>query len=146
MTHTIVSDPLASERVTRMSTVLVIDDDPDIRGLVEFKLSNAGMNVFSESNGETGLACAEEFLPDLVLVDWMMPRLSGIEVCQRLRAGPQTAGILLVLLTAKAQDADVECGLAAGANEYMVKPFSPRELVARVEALLEAVGRTAIVD
>jgi DNA-binding response OmpR family regulator len=121
-----------------VSTVLVIDDDPDICGLVEFKLSRAGMEVFSESNGETGLAVAEELLPDLVLVDWMMPRLTGIEVCRRLRAGPRTAGILLILLTAKAQDADLEFAMAACANDYIVKPFSPRDLVSRIETLLES--------
>jgi two-component system phosphate regulon response regulator PhoB len=120
-----------------MSTVLVIDDDPDIRGLVEFKLSHAGMEVLSESNGEIGLAVAEELLPDLVLVDWMMPRLTGIEVCRRLRAGPRTAGILLILLTAKALDGDLKVGMAAGANDYILKPFSPRDLVTRVEAMLE---------
>ncbi len=119
-----------------MTTVLVVDDDPDICGLVEFKLSHVGMNVFGESDGEGGLKAAEELLPDIVILDWMMPKLTGIEVCQRLRAGARTAGIPVLLLTAKAQELDVQCGLDAGANDYIAKPFSPRELLRRIEALL----------
>ena len=123
-----------------MTTILVVDDDPDICGLVEFKLSHAGMNVVGEPDGERGLRAAEDLLPDVVLLDWMMPKLTGIEVCQQLRAGARTAGIPVMLLTAKAQEADMEQGLAAGANDYIVKPFSPRELVRRVEALLAGAG------
>jgi DNA-binding response OmpR family regulator len=121
-----------------MKTVLVIDDDPDIRDLVIWKLSQAGYATLAEGDGEAGLvaACAGTEPPDLVLVDWMMPKLSGIDVCRALRNNPRTAHIPVILLTAKAQEAELERGLAAGADEYIVKPFSPKEMLKRVEALL----------
>jgi DNA-binding response OmpR family regulator len=116
--------------------VLVVDDDPDIRELIAFKLEQMGHVVTSEKDGEGGFAAAMETLPDLVLLDVMMPKLTGIEVCQKLRAEPSTAGIPVILITAKAQEVDVERGFAAGADDYIVKPFSPRELATRVEAVL----------
>lgn len=126
-----------------MVKVLVVDDDRDICELVDFKLSQGGFDVHTETDGESGISAAGDLLPDLVLLDWMMPRLTGIEVCLRMRADPRTAGIPVVLLTAKAQEADVQRGFAAGADDYIVKPFSPRELVSRVEALLaRAVARS----
>jgi DNA-binding response OmpR family regulator len=124
-----------------MTLILVVDDDPDISRLVEFKLSHAGMDVVTKTDGETGLAAAEQLLPELVLLDWIMPKLTGIEVCQRLRANSRTARIPVVLLTAKAQQADVQRGSAAGADDYIIKPFSPRELLTRVEALLVRCNR-----
>ena len=132
-----------------MKTVLVIDDDPDIRDLVIWKLSQAGYATLAEGDGGAGLVAAfggagPDGLrpPDLILVDWMMPKLSGLEVCQALRNDPRTAHVPVILLTAKAQSGEVERGLAAGADDYMVKPFSPRELLERVEALLDrAPGR-----
>ena len=119
-----------------MATILIVDDDADIRELVAFKLSRAGFSVRCEADGESGLAAADELRPDLVLLDWMMPRLTGLEVCRRLRESPATAAIPVILLTAKAQEADVERGFAAGADDYIRKPFSNRELLSRVEALL----------
>jgi two-component system phosphate regulon response regulator PhoB len=120
-------------------TVLIVDDDPDIRDIATMKLEQAGLEVFTESDGEAGLAAALELTPDLLLLDWMMPRLTGLEVCARLREHAPTARTPVILLTAKAQEADLERGFAAGATDYIVKPFSPRELVARVTA---ALGRT----
>ena len=125
-----------------MKTVLVIDDDPDIRDLVIWKLTQAGYATLAEGDGEAGLAAAGgegtsgNGVPDLVLVDWMMPKLSGIDVCRALRDNPRTAEIPVILLTAKAQDAELERGLAAGADDYIVKPFSPKEMLKRVEAIL----------
>jgi len=119
-----------------MPTVLVVDDDPDIRDIATMKLEQAGLEVVTEADGEGGLAAALELVPDALLLDWMMPRLTGIEVCVRLREHPQTARLPIILLTAKAQEADIERGFAAGANDYIVKPFSPRELVARITAAL----------
>lgn len=116
--------------------VLVVDDDPDIRELIAFKLEQMGHSVTSEKDGEGGLAAAMESRPDLVLLDVMMPKLTGIEVCQKLREEASTAGIPVILITAKAQEVDVERGFAAGADDYIVKPFSPRELATRVEAVL----------
>lgn len=119
-----------------MPKILVIDDDPDIRDLVDFKLTQGGFEVVTESDGEAGIATAIAAPPDLVLLDWMMPNVTGIDVCEQLRADARTAGVPIILLTAKAQEAAVERGFAAGADDYIVKPFSPRELVSRVESLL----------
>lgn len=119
--------------------VLVVDDDPDICELVTFKLSQLGHAVSHEANGEAGLAAAIDILPNLILLDVMMPKLTGIEVCQRLRAHETTSRVPIILITAKAQESDIERGFAAGANDYIVKPFSPRELATRVEAMLARV-------
>jgi two-component system phosphate regulon response regulator PhoB len=120
-----------------MPTVLVVDDDPDIRDIATIKLEQAGLRVLTEADGEAGLAAALEAEPDVVLLDWMMPRLTGIEVCVRLREHAKTAQTPIVMLTAKAQEADIERGFAAGANDYIVKPFSARERIARVGAQLQ---------
>lgn len=114
--------------------ILVVDDDPDIRELVSFKLEQLGHSVTTEKDGEGGLAAALSETPDVVLLDVMMPKLTGIEVCQRLRDTPETASVAIILITAKAQEFDIERGFAAGADDYIVKPFSPRELASRVEA------------
>lgn len=115
---------------------LIVDDDDDLRSLVSFKLLHTGFEVHEEADGEAGLAAIELLHPDVVLLDWMMPRLSGLEVCQRLRANAETADTGVILLTAKAQELDIERGFAAGADDYIVKPFSPRELMTRVQAVL----------
>jgi two-component system, OmpR family, phosphate regulon response regulator PhoB len=127
-----------------IKTVLVIDDDPDIRQLVIWKLGQAGFATLAEGDGEAGLAAAcgrpgddPSAQPDLVLVDWMMPKLSGIDVCRALRENPDTAHIPVILLTAKAQETELERGLDAGADDYIVKPFSPKEMLKRVNALLD---------
>ncbi len=120
-----------------MSKVLVVDDDADIRDLITFKLVSMGHEVVTEHDGEGGLAAATAELPDVVVLDWMMPRLTGLEVCVALREDTQLARVPIILLTAKAQEADVQRGFAAGADDYIVKPFSPRELASRVEALLQ---------
>jgi two-component system phosphate regulon response regulator PhoB len=116
--------------------VLVVDDDDDIRELIRWKLRASGYDVEAAADGEAALAAAAETRPDLVVLDWMMPRLSGLEVCRALRDDPATAGVPVILLTAKAQEADIERGFAAGADDYVVKPFSPREVLSRVEAVL----------
>jgi DNA-binding response OmpR family regulator len=126
-------------RSDAMTSVVVVDDDPDIRALVAMKLTNAGYSVTVESDGEAGLASALEQQPDLVVLDWMMPGLSGIEVCRALRDDPRTADTAVLLLTARAQEEDIERGFAAGADDYLVKPFSVRELASRVEAILARV-------
>jgi DNA-binding response OmpR family regulator len=123
-----------------VKTVLVVDDDPDIRDIATIKLEQAGLRVLTEADGESGLAAATQAAPDLILLDWMMPRLTGIEVCARLRERDATARTPIILLTAKAQEADVERGFAAGADDYVIKPFSPRELVSRVTASLARAG------
>ena len=129
-----------------MKIVLVVDDDTDIRELIAWKLSQAGFGTLTEADGAAGLAAASGaspsawgVRPDLVVLDWAMPEMSGIDVCHALRADPATAGIPVILLTAKAQESQIDQGFAAGADDYIVKPFSPRELLRRVEALLARV-------
>jgi two-component system, OmpR family, phosphate regulon response regulator PhoB len=122
-----------------VTTVVVVDDDPDIRALVAMKLSKAGYAVTVESDGEAGLATARAVQPDLVILDWMMPGLTGIEVCRILRDDRRTKDTAVLLLTARAQEEDIESGFAAGADDYLVKPFSVRELAGRVDALLARV-------
>jgi DNA-binding response OmpR family regulator len=119
-----------------MSNIVVVDDDADILGLLEYKLTAAGHQVTAEADGEAGLAAIHEVKPDLVVLDWMMPRMTGIEVCLELRKDPDLADVPVLFLTAKAQESDVQRGFAAGGNDYVVKPFSPRELAARIDALL----------
>ena len=119
-----------------MTAILVADDDLDIRDLVAFKLEQAGFDVTAVDNGLSALTSARETPPDLVVLDVMMPGMSGIEVCRELRGDQVTAGLPIILLTARAQEGDVEVGFGAGADDYIVKPFSPRELVKRVEAVL----------
>lgn len=119
-----------------MSVILIADDDPDILELVTFKLQRAGHKVIEAVDGDDALAKLQEETPDLALLDIMMPRRTGIEVCRALREDPTTAELPVILLTAKAQEADLERGFEAGANDYITKPFSPRELLMRVNAAL----------
>lgn len=119
-----------------MTAILVADDDMDIRDLVAFKLEQAGFDVTAVDNGLAALTAARQVLPDLVVLDVMMPGMSGIDVCRELRADRNTSTLPIILLTARAQEGDVEVGFGVGADDYIVKPFSPRELVSRVEAVL----------
>ena len=121
-----------------MTRVLVVDDDPVIADLVAFRLGRLGLEVTVETDGQAGLAAARQLRPDLVVLDWMMPRMNGLEMCAALRADPDEslARTPVLLLTAKAQEPDLERGFAAGATDYIVKPLSPRELATRVTAAL----------
>jgi DNA-binding response OmpR family regulator len=119
-----------------MSTVLIADDDPDILALVTFKVKQAGYTLITATDGAAALAAARETTPDLVILDVSMPRMSGLEVCRELRADQATKRVPVLLLTARAQEADIEAGFDVGADDYVVKPFSPRELVARITAIL----------
>jgi DNA-binding response OmpR family regulator len=126
-----------------MAEILVIDDDPDIRALLFDTLGAAGHAVRVEVDGEAGLASAAGAPPDLVLLDWMMPGLSGLEVCHRLRADSHLDDVLVVMLTARRTPADIEWGYAAGVDAYVVKPFSPHALVSRVRSTLAGGRRPA---
>ena len=117
-------------------TILVVDDDPDIARFVEVNLRSAGYDVAVASDGEAALEQASVLRPDLVLLDVMMPRLDGFEVAQRLRKNPQTANSSIIMLTAKALSADKVTGLQSGADDYIIKPFDPIELLARVKGTL----------
>jgi DNA-binding response OmpR family regulator len=127
---------LSSNEDESRKVVLVADDDDDIRALVAYRLTSTGYDVLSACNGEEALELAAERTPDLAILDVMMPRVDGLEVTRRFRADPKTAGVPVVLLTATVQEADVARGFESGADDYLCKPFSPRELGMRVRAIL----------
>ena len=116
--------------------ILVIEDEKNIRELLRYNLEEAGFGVVSSAKGDEGLAMARRERPDLVLLDLMLPELSGIEICKILKQNERTAHIPVVMLTAKSEETDKIVGLELGADDYVTKPFSPRELVARVKAVL----------
>lgn len=116
--------------------VLVVEDEPDIRDLLSLHLAREGFEVRTAGTGPQGLREVRSKPPDLVILDLMLPELDGLEVCRRLRHDPDTASIPVVMLTAKGDEADRVVGLELGADDYVTKPFSPKELVARVKAIL----------
>ncbi|MSU40175.1 MAG: response regulator transcription factor [Pedosphaera sp.] len=116
--------------------ILVVDDEPDALELAELNLRNAGFAVLLAANGTDALKQARKHKPDLIVLDIMLPEVDGLEVCKTLRADPGTAGIPVLLLTAKAAEIDRVLGLELGADDYVTKPFSPRELVLRIKGLL----------
>ncbi len=117
--------------------VLVADDEEDIRALVAFRLERAGYEVITAADGEEALTLATTRLPDLIVLDMMMPKATGLEVTRSLRELDETKEIPVILLTARAQEADVARGFEAGADDYVKKPFSPQDLQLRVQTLLE---------
>jgi DNA-binding response OmpR family regulator len=117
--------------------VLVADDEQDIRSLVAFRLRRAGYEVITAADGEEALLLTTTRLPDLVVLDMMMPKATGLEVTRSMREQEATKAIPVILLTARAQEGDVISGFEAGADDYVKKPFSPQDLQARVQALLE---------
>jgi DNA-binding response OmpR family regulator len=119
-----------------VTAILVADDDADIRDLVAFKLEQAGFDVITAEDGPGALSAAHQRVPDIAVLDISMPGMSGLDVCRMLRADPVTADMMIIMLTARAQENDVEGGFSAGADDYLIKPFSPRELTTRVQALL----------
>jgi len=118
------------------SKILVVDDEPDAVELVEFNLRGAGFDVITAGNGDEALKKARTFAPDLILLDLMLPEVDGLEVCKILRRDPATSAVPIIMLTAKAAELDRVLGLELGADDYVTKPFSPRELVLRVKNLL----------
>jgi two-component system phosphate regulon response regulator PhoB len=117
-------------------TVLVIDDHQDLAELVERTLIQEGFDVIIALDGKSGLEIAQQHHPDLIVLDLTMPGLDGLEVCQRLRSNPRTRRVPIIVLSARATEADRVLGLERGADDYLIKPFGPRELVARVNAVL----------
>ncbi|MBM4265201.1 MAG: response regulator transcription factor [Deltaproteobacteria bacterium] len=124
--------PVAGDR----RKVLVIEDERDIRELVRVSLENEGFSVLEAADGDLGLALARRERPAAVILDLMLPGLSGLEVCRRLRAEEPTVAVPVLILTARSAEADKVVGLEIGADDYVTKPFSPRELTARVKAIL----------
>lgn len=117
-------------------TVLIVDDEPHILRSLGFVLQKAGFGVLEARSGGEALQMVDEKAPDLIFLDIMMPELDGYEVCRRIKADPENRSVYVIMLTAKGEEADREKGFAAGAEEYMTKPFSPSRAVARVEEAL----------
>ena len=116
--------------------ILVVDDEPNIVLSLEFLMKQAGFQVRTASDGEAGIAAMAAEAPDLVLLDVMMPRKNGYEVCQAIRANPAWKNIRIIMLTAKGREVEREKGMALGADDYITKPFSTQEVVGRVRELL----------
>jgi len=119
--------------------VLLVEDDPALSELLEFRFRNEGYEVRVTPDGDEALLLAEEEAPDLVVLDWMIEGTSGIEVCRRLRRDKQTAHVPIIMLTAREAEDDRVRGLETGADDYLTKPFSPRELMARVAAIMRRI-------
>src|SRR5258706_5957665 len=130
--------------MTGMTTrILVVEDDPDIAELVERYLSKAGFSTVRATSGSAALEAIALKAPDLLVLDLMLPHLDGLEICRRVRAHDKTANIPIIMLTARAEESERIVGLELGADDYLAKPFSPNELVARVRALLRRAQRGA---
>jgi len=119
--------------------ILIIEDEKDIVKMLDYNLKKEGFKAFSANNGEDGLDMARKENPDLVLLDLMLPGMDGLDVCKAIKNDAKTTHIPIIILTAKAQEADKIVGLELGADDYVTKPFSPRELIARIKAVLRRV-------
>lgn len=119
-----------------MKRILIIEDDRDIVELVRYNLTNEGLEIAAVSDGSAGLAAVRKNAPDLVILDLMLPKLPGLEICKEIRRDPALNRLPILMLTARGEEADRVIGLEMGADDYVTKPFSPRELAARVKALL----------
>ncbi len=119
-----------------MARILIVDDEPAQRELLKYNIEKAGYEVMVAENGRQAIEAVEDYQPDLVILDWMMPEASGIDVCRELRARPETRLVPIIMLSARGEEGDRSLGLDSGADDYVSKPFSPRELVSRINALL----------
>ena len=124
-----------------MARILIAEDEPDIRELVAFTLRFAGHEVVATSNGEEALHKASEYIPDIILMDVRMQRMTGYDACRAMKADPLLKNIPVVFLSAKGQDSEIQTGLDAGAEEYMLKPFAPDQLTERVKVILGKFGK-----
>ncbi len=120
----------------QQSTILVVEDEPDLIPLLTYNLEREGFRTIVAKDGEEALLMAKENTPNLILLDWMLPLVSGLEVCRQLRRLPDTRDIPVIMLTAKGEEEDRVRGLNSGADDYLTKPFSPAELIARIRAVL----------
>jgi len=126
-------------------TILIADDEPNQLELMDYNLRNAGFSIIKASNGLDALELIENNTPDLIILDWMMPKMSGIDVCRTLRSRAETKLLPIIILSARSEDSDKSLGLDTGADDYISKPFSPKELLSRVKALLRR-ARPALVN
>ena len=124
-----------------MAKILIAEDERDIRDLVAFTLRFAGYEVFAAANGEEAVELATRVNPDLILMDVRMPRMTGYEACKVMKANPDLKDIPVVFLTARGQETEIQQGLEAGAEEYLLKPFAPDQLTTRVKAILAKFGK-----
>lgn len=124
-----------------MAKILIAEDEPDIRDLVAFTLRFAGYEVVAASNGEEAVELAPRENPDLILMDVRMPRMTGYDACRVMKADPDLKDIPIVFLSAKGQESEIQTGLEAGAEEYLLKPFAPDQLTDRVRAILAKFGK-----
>ena len=122
------------------NTVLVVEDDPDIRELLRFTLERAGLKVVEAESGEDALTILDGPQPSVAIIDWMLPGINGVELTQCLRKDPLTSAMPLIMLTARGEEADKLKSFDSGIDDYLTKPFSPKELVARVKALIRRTG------
>ncbi|MGA0965647.1 MAG: phosphate regulon transcriptional regulator PhoB [Paracoccaceae bacterium] len=127
-------------------TVLLVEDEPAQREMLAYNLEAEGFDVITADNGEDGLILVDENDPDLIVLDWMMPQLSGIEVCRRLKSNSKTRQIPVIMLSARAEEVDRVRGLETGADDYVVKPYSVIELMARLKAHLRRIRAAAVGD
>lgn len=124
--------------------IVVVEDEPDILELLSYNLQREGYKVLCAADGLQGLALIQQVNPDLVLLDLMLPGIDGLEICRQLKAGVKTRNIPIVMVTAKGEESDLVLGLGLGADDYVAKPFSPKELIARVGAVLRRVTASAV--
>jgi len=120
--------------------IVVVEDEADILEVIDYNLSKEGFNVSSALDGEKGLVLVQKEIPDLVLLDLMLPGIDGIEICRQLKANSVTRSISIIMVTAKGEESDIVLGLGIGADDYVLKPFRPRELIARVKSVLRRGG------
>ena len=120
--------------------IVVVEDEADILEVIDYNLSKEGFNVSSALDGEKGLVLVQKEIPDLVLLDLMLPGIDGIEICRQLKADSATRSIAIIMVTAKGEESDIVLGLGIGADDYVLKPFRPRELIARVKSVLRRGG------
>ncbi|MGI9438707.1 MAG: phosphate regulon transcriptional regulator PhoB [Parvibaculales bacterium] len=128
------------------ATILLVDDEPAQLELLRYNLEKAGFTTLQAGNGRAAIDLVEDADPDLVILDWMMPEASGIDVCRELRARAATRLLPIIMLSARGEDGDRALGLDTGADDYITKPFSPRELVARVKAILRRARPSLLQD
>ena len=129
-----------------MAEILIADDEPNQIELMKFNLEKNGFLIKSAFNGEQALDMIYEKKPNVLIVDWMMPKMSGIELCKILRSNKDTKLLPIIMLSARSEDADKSLGLDTGADDYISKPFSPRELVSRVKALIRRTNASLSLD
>lgn len=125
--------------------VLIVEDEESISTLLDYNLAREDFDTCTAVDGEEALLKLQEFHPDIVILDWMLPKISGIEVCRRIRQNPETRNLPIIMLTARSEEADRIRGLETGADDYLTKPFSTAELIARVKAVLRRI-RPALVE